>query len=166
MCDYSLHAVPNRLATEGEELVTYRFPTGSIGLASPLDLSEACQARMDAAARERSWWSRLRNWLYPQPLRNERIPAVCVPPGARLRAEGVSYDLQRELGVGSTEEVTFSQLSAAAYRYRDGIRFENGREILLQYLEEGLRMHVLSLASTEAHRDELDAERIEQIQVR
>ena len=35
MCDYSLMAVPNRLAQEGEDLVTHRFPTGSLGLASP-----------------------------------------------------------------------------------------------------------------------------------
>ena len=38
MCDYSLMAVPNRLAQEGEELVAHRFPTGSMGLASPADV--------------------------------------------------------------------------------------------------------------------------------
>ena len=37
MCDYSLMAVPNRLAEDGEDLVVYRFPTGSLGLASPSD---------------------------------------------------------------------------------------------------------------------------------
>jgi len=41
MCDYSLMAVPNRLAREGEELVAHRFPTGSLGLASPADLKRA-----------------------------------------------------------------------------------------------------------------------------
>jgi len=41
MCDYSLMAVPNRLAQEGEELVAHRFPTGSLGLASPADLKRA-----------------------------------------------------------------------------------------------------------------------------
>ena len=35
MCDYSLMAIPNRLAVEGDSLETYRFSTGSIGLASP-----------------------------------------------------------------------------------------------------------------------------------
>jgi hypothetical protein len=62
----------------------------------------------------------------------------------------VPRDLQQELGVGPEEEVTFVQLSASAYRYRDGIRFRNGREILLQYLDEGLRVEVLSLASAES----------------
>jgi hypothetical protein len=30
MCDYSLMAVPNRLAREGENLVVHRFPTSSL----------------------------------------------------------------------------------------------------------------------------------------
>jgi hypothetical protein len=33
MCDYSLMGIRNRLAVEGEELVTSRFSTGSVGLA-------------------------------------------------------------------------------------------------------------------------------------
>ena len=39
MCDYSLMNVPNRLAREQEDLVAHRFPTGSLGLASPKDLA-------------------------------------------------------------------------------------------------------------------------------
>ncbi len=34
MCDYSLFEYPNRLAVEGEELVTYRFQSRSLGLVS------------------------------------------------------------------------------------------------------------------------------------
>jgi hypothetical protein len=148
MCDYSLHAVPNRLAVEGEELVTYRFPTSSIGLASPADLEKAnCQ--INAARTGRSWWSVLKSWLNPPPLRIDKIPAVCIPPGARLRMNGIPRELQKELGVGLTEEVTFVELSASAYRYRDGVRFENRREILLQYLDEGLLVDVLSLGGSE-----------------
>ncbi|MGE5570376.1 MAG: hypothetical protein ACM3S5_15170 [Rhodospirillales bacterium] len=149
MCDYSLHAVPNRLAVEGEQLVTHRFPTSSIGLASPLDLESVTRAREECAGVKRSFWATLKNWLNPPPLRNEKIPAVCIPPGARLRMHGIPQDLQKELGVGAVEEVVFVELSASAYRYRDGVRFKNGREILLQYLDEGLRMDVLSLASAD-----------------
>lgn len=148
MCDYSLHAVPNRLAVEGEELVTYRFPTSSIGLASPADLERA-NRRTDSAANCTNWWQKLKSWLNPPPLRNEKIPAVCIPPGARLRMQNVPEDLQKELGVTASEEVTFVELSASAYRYRDGVKFGNGREILLQYLDEGLRVDVLSLAGSE-----------------
>jgi hypothetical protein len=146
MCDYSLHAVPNRLAIEGEQLVTHRFPTSSIGLASPADLHHHTGPRIEAG---KGWWQVVKSWLNPPPLRTERVPAVCIPPGARLRMSNVPKDLQQELNVGTEEEVTFVQLSASAYRYRDGIRFRNGREILLQYLDEGLYMDVLSLASAE-----------------
>jgi hypothetical protein len=33
MCDYSLSHFPNRLAVAGEELVVYRFNTGTLGFA-------------------------------------------------------------------------------------------------------------------------------------
>ncbi len=148
MCDYSLHAVPNRLAVEGEELVTYRFPTSSIGLASPADLEKA-KCQLGAGGAGQSWWSVLKSWLGPPPLRIEEIPAVCIPPGARLRMNDIPRELQQELGVGRTEEVTFVELSASAYRYRDGVRFETGCEILLQYLDEGLHVDVLSLGGSE-----------------
>jgi len=55
--------------------------------------------------------------------------------------------LQRQFGVGAAEEVTFVQRSAEAYRYRDAVRFQSGREILLQYLHCGQRVDVLCLSS-------------------
>ena len=55
-----------------------------------------------------------------------------------------------------TEDVTFVQLSATPYQYRDAVHFNDGREIRLQELEEGMRVEVLSLSSVdhehEAHR--------------
>ena len=57
--------------------------------------------------------------------------------------------MQRRFGVGSREEVTFVQLTAEPFRYRDAIRFYNGQEVLLQKLSDGLRMDVLSLALAE-----------------
>ena len=122
MCDYSLMSVPNRLAKEGEELVVHRFHTGSVGLASPC-LSES------------RWWS------------VKQTPAVCVPPGARLK--DIPERLQRELGVGHAEEVTFVQLSTTEYQFRDAVRFSNGKEILLQRLQCGQHVDVLSLASSD-----------------
>jgi hypothetical protein len=44
------------------------------------------------------------------------------------------------------ETVEFIQTSADAGRHRDGVRFSNGQEILLQRLAEGQRATVLSLA--------------------
>ena len=123
MCDYSMAHVPNRLATEGEELVVHRF-AGTLGLA-PVHSS------------------------WKQVLLPSRLPAVCVPPGARLRLWDITRHLQQRLGVGAIEEVTFVQLSAEAYVYRDAVRFANGRELLLQRLQCGQRADVLSLGGAE-----------------
>src|SRR5712691_10210136 len=91
MCDYSLAGVPNRLAVEGEQLVVHRFSTGSVGLASP------CSS-----------------------LSSKETPAVCIPPGARLRLRDIPQALQ--LGLNATEEVTFVQLSAEAYQLGSGVK--------------------------------------------
>jgi hypothetical protein len=65
--------------------------------------------------------------------------------------------LQQQLGVGAAEEVVFIQTSAEEFRHRDGIRFRNGQEILLQRLAEAQRVRVLSLAEA-LEREETDAE--------
>ena len=39
MCDYSLMAIDNRLAIEGEQLVAHRFKSGSTGLLSLSDFT-------------------------------------------------------------------------------------------------------------------------------
>ena len=120
MCDYSLAYVPNRLAIEGEQLIVYRFDGHTLGLAP-----------------RRSSWQQV---LFPS-----RLPAVCVPPGARLLLQDIPRYLQQHLGVGEIEEVTFVQQSAEAFVHRDAVRFANGREILLQRLQCGQRVEVLSL---------------------
>ncbi|MDX2154561.1 MAG: hypothetical protein SFV54_27715 [Bryobacteraceae bacterium] len=147
MCDYSLHANPNRLANENEDLVAHRFPTGSIGLASPKDLKPRTEANRPKAP----WWSleRLRSWFQEQAHAVEPVCAVCVPPGATLLLTGIPQELQRELGVSETETVRFTQISANAHSYRDAVRFANGRQILLQALREGQAARVMSLAPVE-----------------
>jgi|ERR1700682_2171711 len=130
MCDYSLASVPNRLAVEGEQLVACRFFTGSMGLTSG----------------DGSLW---RLWFKQTP-----AVCVCVPPGARLLLRDIPKDLQGQVNVQATEEVTFVQLSAEAYRYRDAVRFRNGEEVLLQRLKCGQRVEVLSLCSDDSQERE------------
>ena len=151
MCDYSLMAVPNRLAQEGEELVAHRFPTGSLGLASPDDLKRL--ANPPAPVRK-SLWCTLKDFFNPP--KTEPVPAVCIPPGARLQLQDIPVRLQNDLGVGSVECVTFTQITAAVNSYRDAVRFANGREVRLQELREGQHVRVLDLSMAE----ELDLERL------
>src|ERR1700682_4061254 len=144
MCDYSLMAVPNRLAREGEELVAHRFPTGSLGLASPMDLKRA--ADPPVPSRKNFWRAALE---FFNPPKTEPVPAVCIPPGARLGLQDIPLRLQHDLGVGPAEPVTFTQISAAVNSYRDAVRFLNGREVRLQELREGQRVRVLDLSVAE-----------------
>jgi hypothetical protein len=58
----------------------------------------------------------------------------------------IPESLQRELGIGPEEAVTFTQTTAMANTYHDAVRFGNGRQVLLQVLKEGQRVRVLSLA--------------------
>ncbi len=151
MCDYSLMAVPNRLAKEGEELVAHRFPTGSLGLASPADLKRIADP---PAPVRRSFWCAVKEFFNPP--KTEPVPAVCIPPGARLELHDIPARLQHELGVGPVEAVTFTQISAAVNSYRDAVRFMNGREVRLQELREGQHVRVLDLSMAE----DLDLERL------
>jgi len=144
-------AVPNRLAREGEELVAHRFPTGSLGLASPADLKRASDPKAPA---RRTFWCVVKEFFNPP--RTCPVPAVCIPPGARMELLDIPARLQQELGVGPTETVTFTQISAAVNSYRDAVRFCNGREVRLQELREGQRARVLDLSLAE----ELDLEKL------
>jgi hypothetical protein len=137
MCDYSLAHFPNRLAVEGEQLVVHRFDTFAIGLAP------ACPT--------------LKQTLF----RTGR-PAVCVPPGARLLLRDIPEPLQHRLGVGAVEEVTFVEQTSEAFRFRDAVRFANGRELLLQHLQRGQHVEVLSLGSGE---EEMEP-RVEELRLR
>jgi hypothetical protein len=121
MCDYSLAGLRNRLAVTGEKLLVHRFPSGSLGLVSIR--------------------RRLREFLFPG-----MTVAVCVPPGARLLLEGTPECVRLAAGVSEREEVTFTQLNMAAWA-RDGVRFANGTEVLLQSLEPGQKVTVLNVES-------------------
>jgi hypothetical protein len=65
MCDYSLLAIPNRLAVEGEPLVVHRFQTGAMGLAPAAEIT-ALATELHAARRE-GWWSALKTYFTPRP---------------------------------------------------------------------------------------------------
>jgi hypothetical protein len=145
MGDYSPVALRTRLAVEGEELITYRFPTGSLGLTSP--------AELENRKKEFRGW---RTWFDPR-----EIPcAVCIPPGTRLLLRDIPERLQGQLGVGAAEEVVFIQTSREEWRHRDGLRFANGQEILLQRLAETQRADVLSLSLSEEEADAVAVTRV------
>jgi len=141
MCDYSLMSFPNRLARTGEELVAYRFAFGAIGFASPAELP-VDHSPLTVCLRHA--WTDL--WGTSGTRNFRSVVAVCIPPGARLLLSDIPRSLQVEMGIRATEEVTFTELTASPFEYRDAIRFQNGRELLLQRLKEGQRVRVLSFS--------------------
>ena len=141
MCDYSLMILPNRLATDCEELVTHRFSTGSMGLASSTDVER------EASAPRPTFWSTVKDMFGPPPA--QKIPAVCIPPGSRLFMHEIPHKLQRRFDIPSDVEVKFEQLSAEAHTYRDAIQFPNGRTVRLQELPPGQHLTVLNLGERE-----------------
>src|SRR5260370_9540228 len=103
MCDYSLAHYPNRLAEEGDQLLTCRFSSGTLGLTSQcVNLKEI--------------------------LCSIRTTAVCVPPGARLLLQDIPEQLQRSLRVADVEEVIFIEQTVEALTHRDALPFANGRQ--------------------------------------
>jgi len=145
--------VPNRLAVEGEQLVLHKFRTGSLGLASTLDVDLVSPP----TERTRSFWARVNSFFNPP--EQPSVRAVCIPPGTQLVVEDIPASLQQSLGVGPIELVTFTQITLpnsnfgqfeASGSYRDAVRFKNGREERLQDLREGQRMWVMDLAGAEA----------------
>lgn len=139
MCDYSLMEFPNRLAREGEALVVHRFHSGSIGLASEVEVRRIAEKPTGS----KTFWRKLKDLvnLAEPPM----VCAVCVPPGARLMLRDIPGRLQRSLSIGASEEVTFVQTSAIAMAYRDAVRFWNGETLRLQDLLEGQRVNVIDL---------------------
>jgi len=157
MCDYSLMAIPNRLAVSGEDLVVHRFEAGSVvGLASPGDL----RSRLEYRNVPRSgFWPRFKDFFNPADA--PAIPAVCIPPGARLLLRDIPAMLQHECGFQEdAEEAVFTQITNAANTYRDAVRFQNGVEVLLQRFAEGQRVRVLDVSSAEDQETELQGLRV------
>jgi hypothetical protein len=135
MCDYSLHGIENRLAQEGEVLVVHRFYSGSKGLTSPGYLKPPATGTGFMA------WLKRTFSAYAQPC------AVCIPDGARLMLHGIGPALRRAHNLATIEPVTFRQLSANDYAYRDAVEFSNGIKVRLQDLEIGQLMEVHALSS-------------------
>lgn len=142
---YSLMAIPNRLAVSGDELVVHRFEAGSVGLASAFDLRRRQECRK---IQYHGFWPTIKAFFNPPDAQS--IPAVCIPPGARLLVRDIPAKLQHEYGFQEdVEEAVFTQVTAVVNTFRDAVRFQNGVEVLLQRFDEGQRVRVLDLSSAE-----------------
>lgn len=142
MCDFSLGLADTRLAVDGEQLFIHEFDTQlkSKGLAS----------RADFLAARPGILKQIANFLLrPGKKIHLDLPAVCIPPGARLTVSGIPKWIQQKYGIGAIEEATFTQITYEPFRYRDAFRFSNGRTLSLQKFREGVRVEVVRVALEE-----------------
>ncbi len=141
MCDYSLYSVQNRLAQEGDELFLHKFETGTRGF---VDANDLLKMTPGTGAKAQAWSARIKSWFRPSP---SRLPAICIPPGARLLLTDIPERVQKALHVGPEELTVFTELSDRTYSYRDALLLPNGARVRLQDLPEGIRAVVWSLSS-------------------
>jgi len=155
MCDRSPCSIRNRLAEEGEDLVLYKFETGSFDFASAADLRE-CEAKSEKDSS--SIWAVMKDWLF-LPRHSARVPAICVPPGAQLLLRDIPANVQASLCIRLSEIAIFTELHARSYHFRDVLLLPNATRVLLQDLPEGLHAVVLSMSSDTSAKEEALAER-------
>jgi hypothetical protein len=141
MCDYSLMNLQNRLADEGEILITHKFSTGSIGFVS---LEELRNAQPPSQCVPSGFWGKARAW-FTRPTR-ATVTAVCIPPGARLKVQSIAENVRSVLDTVPGDVVVFTQTTAAWNQFRDALRTGGKREVILQSVGEGLQVQVVSLA--------------------
>ncbi len=92
---------------------------------------------------ERYVTTRFRSGTVGLALLQDKETPVCVQCDTRLRLEGIPALLHQKLGVGPSEDVTFVRLEQGPWR--DGVRFENGKEASLQELSTGVDVLVTML---------------------
>ena len=68
--------------------------------------------------------------------------AVCVPAETTMILEGLGETVRQAYGVGAIEEVRLTRLEGGPYK--DGVRFANGTEVLLQRLDCGLKAVIVA----------------------
>jgi hypothetical protein len=73
--------------------------------------------------------------------------AVCVAADTRLRLEGIGETVQRTFAVGPVEEVVMTRLEVTGHAHRDAVRFANGKEVLLQSLNAGIKATIAAFPS-------------------
>lgn len=77
--------------------------------------------------------------------------AVCIPAESKLLLEGIGEGTQREFGVGGVEEAVLARLDGGLYK--DAVRFSNGAVVLLQRLNPGLTVLVMTYGAEESQPD-------------
>ena len=127
MCDYSLEMYQSRPAQQGEEYISNRFPSGSIGFVSPGDQSIAICMACD---------SELKLSRIPQSVQTMADVGDC----AVVTFTRIDRPSAGPFGALSRP---FQWLSDVATYHHDAVRFRNGKVVTLQTLGPGVMARLL-----------------------
>jgi len=89
--------------------------------------------------------------------------AVCIPAESKLLLEGIGETAQKEHGVGAVEEAVLTRLDGGLYK--DAVRFSNGAEVLLQRLNCGLSVMVLTYGAELGEPSHSDAVAVRELEL-
>src|SRR6201987_498363 len=95
MCDYSLEMYASRPARESEKYVTTRFPSGSIGLASPGDCTTAVCVQYDTRLKLEGISSDVQTWLGVK----DEEEVVFARLDYRRYADGIRFANKKEISL-------------------------------------------------------------------
>ncbi len=164
MCDYSLMAMVNRLAEEGETLYFYRFSSGCLGLTGNKDLKQWREKVREIDLKNNSLIGLFKGMflLSPPPPRDPK--AVCIVFGAQLEIFNIPARMQSYYNFQSSEIVEFTQLDVKANHFRDAVIFRKGAKdeckILLQEFNESTNVKVLNLSPVKGEVAKLSSETV------
>lgn len=82
--------------------------------------------------------------------------AVCVLPGTTMVLRDLPQGLREQIGTNAEEaEVMFDHINVPGSYHHDGFRFENGYEMLLQRLPDGLAVDIVATPKSEQNVGEM-----------
>ena len=124
MCDYSLEMYASRPARESEKYVTTRFPSGSIGLASPGDCTTAVCVQYDMRLKLEGIPSDLQSRLNVRD--NEEVVFVRLNYGYERYTDGTRFANGKEislqlLGAGVTVTLVHAEEKTKAIHESDNV---------------------------------------------
>jgi len=92
------------------------------------------------------------------PFEKSNAPVVCLKPKTKVQFQEIPRNLQGWLGVGPESEATFAKLHFEHIDYHDGFIFPGGEEILIQDLDLGIFVRVLSIPTSKEIPEEVETE--------
>jgi len=139
----SILRLHNRMAVDGDRLVTHRFPDGMISMLSRSDFEDWSRTadRSEPESAFRRFLASLKNETFPSD--GEPGPVVQVPSEALLRIFDIAPDWREQYHFDAWEDALFAGSSTSAGAPVGMLLFGNGVTVPFQSLHEAQNVTVI-----------------------